>query len=137
MAKGPRARFGKILLKLSLLGEVSPSFIEKCFFKGGLENISEDFNNGPLPETQSGTKTNKSKDATTPANQSKYNNIPANQSAERTMLPTENQSKTKQAGICQSDEDEGFSANQSKDSVDDSILSSIKQEVEEIIEIVI
>lgn len=52
LAHGPRARFGQILLKLSLLSEVSPSFIEKSFFKGGLENISDDFSSSS-PEYRS------------------------------------------------------------------------------------
>jgi hypothetical protein len=74
MGKGPRARFGKILLKLSLLGEVSPSFIEKCFFKGGLENIGEDFNgHSPMSSTSS-----QSEDTTNNKNQSENENNIAN-----------------------------------------------------------
>lgn len=143
MAKGPRARFGKILLKLSLLGEVSPSFIEKCFFKGGLENISEDFHSGPSPDTVKSS-TNKtdsqSNRSTTPADQSKDSrDSPLNQSAESSTLHTSSEDqlkKSKQTEIDQSEED-GISANQSKDGMDDLILSSIKQEeVEEMIEIV-
>ena len=143
MIKGPRSRFGKILLKLSLLGEVSPSFIERCFFKGGLENISEDFNNGPSPSTKSTIdKTNsQSNHSTSPTDQSKdSNDSPMNQSEESSTLHTpavDQLKKSKQTEISQS-EDDGVSANQSKESVDDLIISSIKQEeVEDMIEIVI
>ena len=143
MIKGPRSRFGKILLKLSLLGEVSPSFIERCFFKGGLENISEDFNKGPSPDSKSTTdKTNsQSNHSTSPTDQLKdSNDSPMNQSEEGSTLHTsavDQLKKSKQTEISQSEND-GVSANQSKESVDDLILSSIKQEeVEDMIEIVI
>jgi len=39
--RGPRARFGRILLKVPLLSEVSPSLVEMSFFKGKLEDINE------------------------------------------------------------------------------------------------
>ena len=39
--RGPRARFGRILLKIPLLSEVSPSLVEMSFFKGKLEDINE------------------------------------------------------------------------------------------------
>ena len=127
MEKGPRARFGKILLKLSLLGEVSPSFIEKCFFKGGLENISEDFNGHSPMSSTSGqseeTTNNKSQSEETMKNKSQsedltnYNSLSENKNVNKT---NENE---------QSDQD--------KETVSSKVLKlngkPIKEEVEEII----
>ena len=40
--RAPRARFGRILLKVPLLCEVAPSLVERSFFKGKLEDINEE-----------------------------------------------------------------------------------------------
>lgn len=57
--RGPRARFGRILLKVPLLSEILPSLVEKSFFKGRLEDINEDLwkRSAFPPETQEDVKT--------------------------------------------------------------------------------
>ena len=157
LAKGPRSRFGKILLKLSLLGEVSPSFIEKCFFKGGLENVSDDFQKSPFSdENQTNEKTssvvesnisNQSKERTDTHNKSKEINKSCNQlgeksethnqPAEPSIVSPVNKSTTPAEVASQSEEDAIPEHDQSKDCVDELILASIKQEEIDEIEIVI
>ena len=121
MAKGPRARFGKILLKLSLLGEVSPSFIEKCFFKGGLEHISDDF-----CSSSNESNSNQSETISTLKNQSE--NTPANSNQSETLTTSENNTSINQS------DSEKFDTDQSKDL--NFFNHEIKQEVEDIVEVV-
>lgn len=53
-SRGPRTRFGRILLKIPLLAEVSPSLVEMSFFKGKLEDLNGNMwkrgGNAMLPE---------------------------------------------------------------------------------------
>ncbi|XP_066916471.1 nuclear receptor subfamily 2 group E member 1-like [Clytia hemisphaerica] len=120
MVKGPRARFGKILLKLSLLGEVSPSFIEKCFFKGGLENISDEFCSS---STESNS--NQSDMISTLKNQSEKTPVDRNQS--EAITPENNKSISQSEG-------EKVNGDQSKDL--NFFNHEIKQEVEDIVQVV-